>query len=240
MKLDLNCDLGEGEPASRTRALMKCITSANVACGGHAGDLATMERCVRLAKEFSVRLGAHPGPWGRHDFGRTAVKLTPNELELLLLQQVGALEHIAQSFGVRLHHIKLHGALFHASERDEALARRYLQVVRCQWPGVKVYALAGGRVASLGSKLGVTVWEEVYLDRGYRADGKLVPRVEKGALIGSVGEAVRRLKHFLARREITTLTGATLKLNARTLCVHSDSPNAVKLASMVARILTPD
>src|SRR2546426_12111900 len=109
MTLDLNCDLGEGEPGGRTRALMRWIDSANIACGGHAGDVASMRRCLRLAKAHHVNAGAHPGPWNRSDFGRGATALSPDELELLLLHQVGTLERLARTEGVSLHHIKLHG-----------------------------------------------------------------------------------------------------------------------------------
>src|SRR4030095_5379345 len=126
MNLDLNCDLGEGEPQTRTRALMRWITSANVACGGHAGDVRSMSVCVRLCKEFGVLLGAHPGAWSRTDFGRGTVQIEPVELELLLLHQISALERIATQHGVHLHHIKLHGALYHATENDVPLARRYI------------------------------------------------------------------------------------------------------------------
>src|ERR1041385_2748764 len=146
MKLDLNCDLGEGEPLARTRALMRWITSANIACGGHAGDVKSMEACVRLAKQFGVRVGAHPGPWDRDDFGRGSVRMTPDELELLLLQQVGALERMARAHRVPLHHIKLHGALYHLSETDSALGRRYLECVGRWWPSAKIYARAGGAI----------------------------------------------------------------------------------------------
>src|SRR5438093_1543012 len=147
MKLDLNCDLGEGEPGPRTRALMRWITSANVACGRHAGDLPTMESCVRLAKQFGVRLGAHPGTASRGDFGRAPVEVGADELELLLLEQVGALERLARAAGVRLHHIKLHGALYHASEASDVVARRYLRSVRRWWPRSVPYVRAGGTVA---------------------------------------------------------------------------------------------
>jgi UPF0271 protein len=154
MKLDLNCDLGEGEALSHTRALMHWITSANVACGGHAGDLRTMESCVRLAKRFGVRLGAHPGPWSRGNFGRGRVDLTPDEFELLLLQQVGALERIARQHSVKLHHIKLHGGLYHASEESDALGARYVATVRRSWPKCVLYVRAGGRVARLADASG--------------------------------------------------------------------------------------
>src|SRR5436309_15056078 len=134
VKIDFNCDLGEGEPVARTRALMRWITSANVACGGHAGDLQTMERCVRLARQFKVRLGAHPGPWSRTDLGRGVVRVTPGELELLLIHQVSALDTVARRKGMTLHHIKLHGALYHATETNETLARRYVATVKRWWP----------------------------------------------------------------------------------------------------------
>src|SRR2546422_474802 len=120
---------------------MHRVTSANVACGGHDGDLKSMEACVRLARQLGVRLGAHPGPWSRSDFGRGPARFVADEIELLLLHQVGALERVAQANGVRLHHIKLHGALYHASEENEALAKRYVAAVRRFWPQAVVNEL---------------------------------------------------------------------------------------------------
>jgi 5-oxoprolinase (ATP-hydrolysing) subunit A len=237
MKLDLNCDLGEGEVSTRTRALMRWITSANVACGGHAGNLATMKACVAMASQYCVRLGAHPGPLSRGDFGRTPVKLTPDEMELLLIQQVGALERLARVEGVKLHHVKLHGALYHASETDGAVARRYIETVKRWWPGLKIYAKAGGRVAAMARRAGVTVWEEAYIDRGYRNDGKLVPRGERGALWTDIDSVVGRVCLLLAEGVIAAESGQRLKCRPRSLCVHSDTPNAAFLARAVARLL---
>ena len=125
---------------------MRAITSANVACGGHAGDIASMERCVAMAKKYKVRLGAHPGAVDRAGFGRGELKITPAELELLLMQQVGTLERIAHAHGVKLHHIKLHGALYHATERDKLLAKAFVEILLRWWPKAVVYALAGGSV----------------------------------------------------------------------------------------------
>jgi len=235
MKPDLNCDLGEGEPIARTRALMRCITSANVACGGHAGDIASMTRCVRLAKQFGVKLGAHPGPWSRGDFGRGAVQLTPDEFELLLLQQVGALEAIARAHGVALHHIKLHGALYHASEAEPALRRRYLDCVRRFWPGVRIYALAGGAVCREARRASVTAWPEAFADRAYRADGTLVPRGEAGAVLPNLGYALEHAGRLLGGR-VLTATGQNIRVTARTLCIHSDTPFATRLASVLAKL----
>ena len=230
--MDLNCDLGEGEPRARTRALMQCVTSANVACGGHAGDLKTMAGCIAMAKQFDVRLGAHPGPWSRGDFGRGPLKLAANELEMLLVHQVGALERLARTQRVRLHHIKLHGALYHASEADEPIARAYLAAVRAWWPRCVVFARAGGAVARLARHVGVCVWEEAYLDRGYREDGTLVPRNAPGAILND-GQAVKkRLEQLVIEGVIETVSNQPLKLQPRTLCLHSDTPKAVLFARM--------
>ncbi|MBI4663940.1 MAG: LamB/YcsF family protein [Verrucomicrobia bacterium] len=237
MKLDLNCDLGEGEPAARTRALMRRITSANVACGGHAGDAASMEFCVRLAKQFGVRLGAHPGPWSRLDLGRSAAQIKPGEIELLLLQQVGALEKIARDSGLRLHHIKLHGALYHASETDEGLARRYLESVTRWWPGAIIYAKANGNVARLARKAAIEIWEEGFIDRGYKDDGALVPRNQPGALVTKPREARHRARMILEQAQAETISGRRISLRPRTLCVHSDTPNALALARIVRLLL---
>lgn len=237
MKLDLNCDLGEGEPLARTRALMRQISSANVACGGHAGNLKSMQDCVRLAKEFGVQLGAHPGPWSRNDFGRGSIHITPDELELLLLQQVDALERLAHDQGVRLHHIKLHGALYHATEADESLALYYLTAVRKWWPGAKVYALAGGIVARLARRFGAALWEEAFVDRGYYDDGYLVARNEPGALLTRVREVTERVRGILDQGEITTVSGTRLRVKPQTLCFHSDTPRASQFARVVKEIL---
>jgi UPF0271 protein len=226
MKFDLNCDLGEGEPRARTEALMRAITSANVACGGHAGDIASLERCVALAKKYKVRLGAHPGAADRVGFGREQLRITPAELELLLLQQVGALERMAHAHGVKLHHVKLHGALYHATERDKRLAKAYVEIVRRWWPGAVVYALAGGTVAKLAKSM---VWGEAFLDRNYRDNGTLVPRSDSSALLKNVQEVRERVEQ-LTRRTVISADGKVIRVNARTICVHGDMSRAVEFA----------
>jgi UPF0271 protein len=240
VKLDLNCDLGEGESLARTRALMRWITSANVACGGHAGDVKSMQTCVRLAKQHCVRLGAHPGPWSRGDFGRQRIRLTPDELEMLLLQQVGALERISRAHAVRLHHIKLHGALYHASETSADLGRRYIETVVRWWPAAVIYARAGGGVVRLARRAGLRVWEEAFADRGYRNDGTLVPRGEPGALLTEVRAVAERVRLLIKGGKVQTVTGKRLPLRAQTICLHSDTPQAVGLAQAVAKLLTGD
>lgn len=228
MRFDLNCDLGEGESRARTQALMRVITSANVACGGHAGDMASMERCVALAKKYEVRLGAHPGAADRAGFGRGELRITAAELELLLLQQVSALQRIAHAHGVKLHHIKLHGALYHATERDQRLAKAYVEIVRRWWPNALVYALAHGTVAKSAKRL---IWEEAFLDRNYLDNGTLVPRSESPALLKNVQDVRERVEQ-LARGTVTSVDGKVIRVRARTICVHGDTPQAVEFARL--------
>jgi len=196
-----------------------------------------MAGCVGLAKQFGVRLGAHPGPWSRGDFGRGPLKPAASEIELLLVQQVGALERLARAKGVRLHHIKLHGALYHASESDEKIARAYLASVRQWWPRCIVFSRAGGTVARLAKRTGVRVWEEAYLDRGYREDGTLVPRDAPGAILHDRRSVKQRLEQLLLEGVIETVSNRPLKLQPRTVCLHSDTPNALQFARLARRAL---
>lgn len=232
MRFDLNCDLGEGESLARTKRLMAHVTSANIACGGHAGDMATMRRCVRLAKAHNVHVGAHPGSWDRRTFGRSAITLEDDELEQLLLQQVGLLERIATEEGVKLHHIKLHGGLYHATERDLSLARYYLAFVQHWWPKLIVYALAGGTVARCARRAGVEVWQEAFLDRNYRNDGSLVPRANPAAFLTRWSELIGRMRLLMERSAVTTVTGKTLRVPVRTICIHSDTPHAARMVRL--------
>ncbi len=239
MRLDLNCDLGEGEPLVRTRALMRWITSANVACGAHAGDFPTMIACAKLARKFDVRLGAHPGLPNRGDFGRgQAATTTPAGLELLLLQQIGALERIAWAHGTRLHHVKLHGALYHAVDENGALGRRFVESVGRWWPGCKIYARAGGRTAALGAHAGIEVWPEAFADRAYRENGTLVARTERGALIADPFQAARRAQTLIEQGRVDTVSGRLLEVEARTLCLHADTPGALRLARAIRKVLS--
>jgi UPF0271 protein len=165
------------------------------------------------------------------------VRFAPDEFELLLLHQVGALEKVAQADGLRLHHIKLHGALYHASEENEALAKRYVATVRRFWPQAKIYARAGGRVARVALRAGLGVWEEAFADRGYRDDGTLVPRTERDALLTQADLVVERVRRLLDEGEVIATSGRRIALRPQTLCIHSDTPHAVQLAQAVAKML---
>lgn len=237
MKFDLNCDLGEGEPLAHTRALMQCITSANVACGGHAGDAGSMKACVQLAKEHGVHLGAHPGFNDRANFGRVAQRITDDELELLLSQQIGALDKIAVDAGMPIHHIKLHGALYHAVENEAALANAYVKFVQRWSPSLIIYAQSGGLVVRQARNAKVRVWEEAFVDRGYQDNGLLVPRQSPGALVEDVTQAEQRVREHKSSQCVTSVNGQPVPLKADTWCLHADSPNALPMARALRRLI---
>jgi UPF0271 protein len=165
------------------------------------------------------------------------VRIAPDEFELLLLHQVGALERVAQANGVRLHHIKLHGALYHVSEGNEAVANRYVAVVRRFWPQATIYSRAEGRVARMARRAGLSVWEEAFADRGYRDDGTLVPRTEPNALLTEPSLVVERVRRLLDGSEVIAASGKHIALRPQTLCIHSDTPQAAQLACVVVRAL---
>ena len=233
MKLDLNCDLGEGEPLRRTEALLRRVTSCNIACGVHAGSDGTMRDSVRLAKRHGVRVGAHPGVPGA--FGRGAVTWTAAEFSRHLVAQVQHLERVAKLEGVRLHHVKLHGALYHRSEQDPEFARVLLRTMAQVFPGRILYAAAGGRVAAGAVARRIPVWEEGFLDRGYVSDGTLIPRGTDGALVTDPTALRLRLEALRSSGGIPLPGGGVLRV--RTLCLHGDHPDSLRTATRAARRL---
>ncbi len=233
--MELNCDLGEGESPALTSGLCSWVRRINVACGGHAGDADSMGRCVRLAREHGLLLGAHPGMPGA--FGRGDVRVDASGLVQLLESQVFRLELHAAKEGMDLHHVKLHGGLYHAVERDPGLAR-----VAAEWAGrneplLAMVGLPGGCLQAAAHAAGVPFVPEGFLDRGYRPDGSLVPRGEPGAMLGGEAAVVRRLNRWLDTGGIEAVDGTWVRLDVRTWCVHSDTPGSLAVAAAAARTL---
>lgn len=228
--MDLSCDLGEGESLARTRALLRQVTSANIACGGHAGEVKTMRACLRLCRELGVRPGAHPGFYDRENFGRDAQAITVGEFTTLLAQQAGALALLAASERVALAHIKLHGALYHMAEQSAALAKAFVLFVKENLPKVEIYGKPGGRLAALARKSGVGFRGEIYADRAYTRSGSLAPRGLKGSVLEDVDLIEARLKEWQKTGFIPALGGGKVAIAAETICIHSDSPNAAGVA----------
>jgi UPF0271 protein len=237
MKIDLNCDLGEGEPHEKTEALMHCISSANIACGGHAGDERTIATTLELAKKYHVHAGGHPGLPDRATFGRSEADLTSKEFEELLEDQIETLYAAAKKAALALHHIKLHGALYHLTEKNEELRASYIQTVKTRWPNLIIFALAGGQVISVAEQAGLQTWPEAFLDRNYLDHGSLVPRASPDAVITDLSEIERRLSSIVESGTILTARGTRLSLSPKTLCIHSDSPLSVEIAMLAKRCL---
>jgi len=237
--MDLNCDLGEGEPVDRTDALCRVVDRINVACGGHAGDEASMVRCVEWARERGLVLGAHPGLPGA--FGRGEARITRVELVALLREQVGRLRKVAEQFGMEVRHVKLHGSLYHAVERDEGLASamaEWMNEARAtEFPDdFAAIGLPTGALSAATRAAGVPFLSEGFLDRGYRRDGTLVPRGETGAVL-DLAAVIRRLERWRVDGHVETVDGPALRWTLDTLCVHGDSDGAVAMARAAARQL---
>lgn len=217
MTIDLNCDMGEMENAALEAALMEQISSANIACGGHAGDEATMQRTVGLALERGVRIGAHPGYPDPANFGRVRMAMAPGEVAETVFRQIRRLEDVVRRRGGEIVHVKPHGALYNCALDDPELARAIATGVARWRRDVHLFGLAGSAMLDLWRDMGFTVWGEGFADRRYEPDGTLRSRNLPGALITDPGEA--------AAQAVRLVTSG----HAQTICVHGDTPGAVQI-----------
>ena len=217
MRMDLNCDMGELEDATHEAALMEHITSANIACGGHAGDEATMERTARLALQRGVHIGAHPGYPDRANFGRIEIPMTPAEIERTVYEQILRLEAVVSRLGGTIVHVKPHGALYNVAVRNEEVTRAIGNGVARWNRGVPVFGLAGSPMLDVWRSMGLTAAGEGFADRRYEPDGTLRNRKFPDALITDPKEA--------AAQAVRLARGG----NTQTICVHGDTPGAVHI-----------
>ncbi|URQ61876.1 5-oxoprolinase subunit PxpA [Pantoea alhagi] len=228
MKIDLNADLGEG--CSYDRELLQLVTSANIACGFHAGDAQTMLQSVRWAREFGVAIGAHPSFPDRENFGRSAMQLPPETVYAQVLYQIGALKALAESEGGELTHVKPHGMLYNQAARDGQLADAIARAVKAVSPELLLVGLAGSESIRAAQHHGLRTREEVFADRGYQADGSLVPRNQPGAMIEEEQQAISRTLSMVQQGRIASVTGEWVTLHAQTVCLHGDGPHALTFA----------
>ena len=223
LRVDLNCDLGEG--AAHDAELMPLITSANIACGGHAGDEATMRATIELALKHGVAIGAHPGFADRENFGRKERVLTASSLRELVGTQIAALARLGT-----LRHVKPHGALYTLAARDAAVAKVIAETVREAAGDLILFALAGSELVRAGRAAGLRVAEEVFADRTYQRDGSLTPRSRPDALITNENLAVAQVLRMVRDGIVRALDGTDVAIQADTVCVHGDGPHAVAFA----------
>lgn len=227
--IDLNCDVGEGVGADD--AVMPHITSANIACGVHAGDAATMQATVTLALRHGVALGAHPGFDDRANFGRRDMQLAPGELHALVTSQIDALSAVAAAHGARLAHVKPHGALYNMAATHADMATTIARAVRSVDGSLILFALSGSALARAGRDAGLVVAEEAFADRAYAGDGTLVPRTRPGAVITDANAVITHALRIVTDGVVRSVDGSDVVVSADTLCIHGDTPGAAALAS---------
>jgi 5-oxoprolinase (ATP-hydrolysing) subunit A len=238
--IDLNCDMGELPEAiadGTQEALMRSITSINVACGGHAGDEQTMKTTVEQALRWKVAIGAHPGYPDRANFGRLELNLPPNEIVTFVFEQIWALAEIAARCGARLAHVKPHGALYNQAVRNRELAAAIAKGVARLSRDVVLVGLAGSPMLDVFRRAGFTVAAEAFADRRYEADGTLRSRKFEDALVRDPEEAGRQALSIVERGVVIACDGSEVAVDVQTICIHGDTPGAAKIAATVARTL---
>lgn len=238
--VDINSDLGESPKALADGSdfeLMRFITSANIACGGHAGDESTMKQTLAAARELNVSVGAHPGYPDRVNFGRVEMPLSPQEIEATVREQILSLVHEAEKLGMRIVHLKPHGALYH-SARDRQLAEAIGHAALAINPQLVMVGQAGSATLTYWREMGLRCAGEAFADRAYEKDGKLRSRTSPGALLDSPPRAAQQAVDIVLHHRATTHDGSELAINAETLCIHSDTPNSATIAREVKNRLT--
>ena len=224
MKIDLNADLGEG--CASDAELLTLVSSANIACGFHAGDAQTMQASVREAVKNSVAIGAHPGFPDRENFGRTAMQLPPETVYDQTLYQIGALAAITHAEGGVMRHVKPHGMLYNQAAKDPQLADAIAKAVHACDPALILVGLAGSELIRAGKHYGLTTRQEVFADRGYQADGSLVPRSQPGALIEDEEQSLAQTLEMVQNGRVKSITGEWTPVEAQTVCLHGDGEHA--------------
>jgi len=240
LMIDLNCDMGELPEAiadGTQEALMRSITSVNIACGGHAGDEQTMETTIEQALRWKLAIGAHPGYPDRANFGRLELKLPPKEIVNSVFEQVRALAEVAERCGARVVHVKPHGALYNQAVRNRELAAAIAEGVARWSRDVVLVGLAGSPMLEVFREAGFAVAAEAFADRRYEPDGTLRSRKFEDALIRNPEEAAWQALGIAERGVVIASDGSEVSVNAKTLCIHGDTPGAPKIAETVARTL---
>ena len=229
--MDINCDLGEGMP--NDEKIMALIDTCNIACGGHTGDIDSMRSTVRLAKEHGVKIGAHPSFFDRENFGRKEIEVSRELLKSQLIAQISSLKEIATSFGLNLHHVKPHGALYNLAAKSVDMAELIIDVMKNLDDNIFLYVPFNSVIESVAKKRGVSSCVEAFADRNYNDDFTLVSRAEPYAVINDPKEIKLRIDEMIRQQAITSINGIKKKADIQTICLHGDHPNAVQIAKLL-------
>lgn len=233
MQIDLNSDLGEGYGPwmmGDDARILDCVTSANIACGGHASDPETMYRTLRLAADRGVTVGAHPGYADREGFGRRIIPMAPEEIGRMVVAQTGALVAMARLAGTTVRYVKPHGALGNLAAADATVASAIVAAVQAMDPTLAILAISGTQLEQAARAAGATVFSEIFADRAYQPNGQLVPRSVPGAMLHDATAAADRLLAFLRSGRMPAMGGEPIALAAASICVHGDSSDATAMA----------
>lgn len=228
--IDLNADLGEG--AGSDTLLMPYLSSCNIACGVHAGDVDTIMETIRLAIQHDVKIGAHPSFPDRNNFGREEMELPPEKLKAILTDQIKLVKDIAENQGVFLHHVKPHGALYNMAAMREDIAKTIVSVMT-QFASVLLYAPFNSVISTLARKEGIKVCYEVFADRNYNEDLSLVSRREKNAMLNDPNAIAAHVIRMIKDNEVKTIKGNRVAIHSDTVCIHGDNAHAVDIAKLL-------
>lgn len=238
--IDLNSDLGESYgpwQMGDDQSMLAIVSSANIACGGHASDPTTMLETVKLAAENGVSIGAHPGFADKEAFGRRLIPMSASEVETLVASQVGALIGIANLAGATVKYVKAHGALANWAAATPDIAQAVASAVKQSAPGCALLAISGTELEKAGQLHKLATYSEIFADRAYQSNGQLVPRNIEGAVIDDANQACERLIRFLDTGDMPTIDGGIVKLKAESICIHGDNPAAVAMAKTIRQKL---
>lgn len=243
MRMDLNADVGESFGAFKVgddEKLFLQITSANIACGFHAGDFNVMHESVRRAKEHGVAVGAHPGYPDLQGFGRRELKMTAREIFNMVVYQIGALKQFCEIEGVALQHVKPHGTLYNMAAEDEQVAEAVAEAAYASLPEGILFGLSGSKLIQAGEKLGMKTASEAFADRLYNDEGKLTSRQLPQAVLRTHGEMLNQVREIVFNQRVKTVSGNWFPLKADTLCFHGDGENAAQHAAQIRKALVHD
>lgn len=236
MHIDLNCDMGEGFGAytiGSDEQVMPFITSANIACGFHASDPATIRNTVRMAKAHGVAVGAHPSYPDLVGFGRRPMELSPEEVTADLIYQIGALSAFCKCEGIKLQHVKPHGALYNKAAVSRPIALAITGAMKALDPELYLVCLSNSEMVAAARESGIRYVEEVFADRAYTSEGKLVPRTQPGAVIHDPALAAERVLTMVRERSVISIDDTPVPLNAQTICVHGDTAEAIEMIRII-------
>ncbi|MFA9396797.1 MAG: 5-oxoprolinase subunit PxpA [Clostridiaceae bacterium] len=239
-KVDLNCDLGESfgnYKIGLDEKVIPYISSANIACGFHASDPVVMNKTVELSKKYNVSVGAHPGLADLVGFGRRAMNISYTEAKFIVQYQIGALNSFCIAHGIKMNHVKPHGALYNMAAKDLNLALAICEGIYEVNPNLILLALSGSKMIDAAKDTGLKVASEVFADRGYNDDGSLVERTKAGAIINDEEMAIKRVIRMIKENKVETINGIDIPIIADSICVHGDGEKALQFVEKISRVL---